>query len=216
MFDFLFEDGADAPVKTKAGLTPASKMGSAPAMQRDRVTKMEPPHAWPPPPASVPDDDPTYAQMKAKSDPYSQPAMRELEGYLEPLKGIITDPIKLYQAAIAQASAKSGITADKVVASFDAALASLESDRTIFEQKLESVTQRELTSKEDEVKGIDQKQADLQSQIKDLDTQRQLAFNAISLAKTKLQSAQSKFEAAYTRRKSEIEQQKSEITAVLR
>ena len=171
-----------------------------------------------PAPAYVPRgtrDNQFYTRLAKQTDLSAVPELAKIEAFAAPLASVITDKALRYKAALATAQSQGGLTKDAILKGFDALLNVLNSSAGTFNKQTDDVSRTEVEAKIAQISDINdaiqQKQkeiADLQQQVKSMQSQTEVS-------RAKLQEAKSNFAAALERRRAEIQQQRKEFETIL-
>jgi glucuronate isomerase len=160
-------------------------------------------------PATVTDNPDLYNQIFQKTDFDQTSAGQVLQKYLAPLANIPMDQSQKFKVALAQATAQEGLTADKVIATFDGLLVALQNETSAFSDAVAGQTDHEVTQRQNQI-------ANIQAQIQQLQQQlTQLSTDSVT-AQSKISVATNQFSMASSRRKLELEQQKAQYAAMLK
>lgn len=160
-------------------------------------------------------DNQFYARLAKQTELSVVPELAKIEGFAAPLASVITDKSLRYKAALATAQSQGGPTRDAILKGFDSLLGVLNSSATAFNKQRDEVARTEVEAKLAQITDINdaiqQKQkeiADLQQQVKSMQSQAEIS-------RAKLTEAKSNFAAALERRKAEIQQQRKEFETIL-
>ena len=160
-------------------------------------------------------DNQFYARLAKQTDLSAVPELAKIEGFAAPLASVITEKSLRYKAALATAQSQGGLTKDAILKGFDSLLGVLNSSAASFNKQTDEVAKTEVDAKlariSDVNDAIQQKQkeiADLQQQVKSMQSQAEIS-------RTKLTEAKANFAAALERRKAEIQQQRKDFETML-
>jgi len=205
LHDAVFvDDGGNKKHETPApAATPAPSIGFNSAMK-------QPPQPWPAAPAPTMTDNPdVYNQILTKTDFEQTAAGQTLQKYLAPLANIPMDQTQKFKVALAQATAQEGLTADKIIATFDGLLVALQNEAQGFNDFVGQQTDHEVTQRNNQIASIQAQITQLQQQLTQLSTD-------LVNAQSKISVANNQFSMASSRRKIELEQQKAQYAAMLK
>jgi hypothetical protein len=160
-------------------------------------------------------DNQFYTRLAKQTDLSAVPELAKIEAFAAPLASVITDKALRYKAALATAQSQGGLTKDAILKGFDALLNVLNSSAGTFNKQTDDVSRTEVEAKIAQISDINdaiqQKQkeiADLQQQVKSMQSQTEVS-------RAKLQEAKNNFAAALERRRAEIQQQRKEFETIL-
>jgi hypothetical protein len=201
--DALFTDDGKKPAQ------PATPVAPTPAIGFNSAIK-QPPQPWPAAPAPAITENPDlYNQILQKTDFDQTAAGQLLQKYLAPLANIPMDQSQKFKVALAQASAQEGLTADKVIATFDGLLVALQNETAAFSDAVAAQTDHEVTQRQSQITNVQAQIQQLQQQLTQLSTDSVTAQSKISVATNQ-------FSMISQRRKLELEQQKAQYAAMLK
>jgi hypothetical protein len=211
----------EEPEKTPASPTPAAAPTAAPSFASQFAPSFAPAAASAASPAVfaapldtgvVPDNDQAYRRLLSKTDFEATDVAATIHKYLEPLKAIpdsVMSPNIKFKTAVIQAQAQAGLTADAILAVFDALQAKLQQEKDAFGTKAQQFASSEITGRQDRIGQISAQITQLQQQLAQLSGE-------LADAQGKSTLVQSQFAAAAQRRGSEIEQQKAQYASMLK
>jgi hypothetical protein len=157
-----------------------------------------------------------YKKILAKTDFQSTPVSATIHKYLDPLSAIpAMDDRTKFKTAVVQARAQEGLTAEKILATFDGLKVALQNEQESFTATAESTKDQEITHRQQKVQQITDAIAAKQKEISQL--QQQLSRESTDLveAQGKIQRAESQFTIAAQRRAVEIDQEKAKYASLL-
>jgi uncharacterized protein YoxC len=160
-------------------------------------------------PSTVAEDDDVYRRILARTDFDATEAGATVQKFLAPLASLPMDTALKFKTAVAQASAQTGLTAEKVLGTFDQLEAALDQERDAFTRKAQQFAEREVNGRSQRINEITAQIGKLQQELSTLSTE-------LVQAQTKAAHAEGQFTAAVERRRSEIEQQKAQYAALLK
>ena len=170
----------------------------------------QPPQSWPPAPASTMTDNPdVYNQILQKTNFDQTDAGQILQKYLTPLASIPMDQSQKFKVALAQATAQEGLTADKIIATFNGLLVALQNETSGFGDYVTQQTDQEVTQRSKQI-------TDIQTQINQLQQQLAQLSTELVTAQSKISVVTNQFSMASSRRKIELEQQQAQYAAMLK
>jgi len=155
------------------------------------------------------DGDDAYRRILAKTDFDSTDTGATIQKFLAPLANLPMDAALKFKTAVAQASAQTGLSADKILATFDGLEAALGKEHDAFTLKAQQFTDREVNGRSQRISEITTQIGKLQQELSELSTE-------LVQAQSKASNAEAKFTAALDRRRSEIQQQKAQYAALLK
>lgn len=216
---FVEDDGATAakpaPVPTKA---PTSNFNFG----TTAATGFPPPSTVPSPaspfavPGTVVLDEAVYQRVFKLTDFDQTDVGKAVHKYYDALEGTGLDPNTRFKSALKQAGAIDGITADRVLATFDQLLSTLAAEGDKFGKIVEAQTQKEVVARQQHQQQISDQIAQLTQQIADLQAQHTQLSAELVDAQGKISNAQTQFGLASSRRSNEINQQKAQFAALLK
>jgi hypothetical protein len=207
LHDAIFTDDGKKPAAHQA--TPAAAPAVAPIPATILPGIGFTPKTYGAAPATMTENPDLYNQILQKTDFDQTTAGQLLQKYLAPLANIPMDQSQKFKVALAQASAQEGLTADKVIATFDGLLVSLQNETSAFSDAVSAQTDHEVTQRQSQI-------ADIQTQIQQLQQQlTQLSTDSVT-AQSKISVATNQFSMISQRRKLELEQQKAQYAAMLK
>jgi hypothetical protein len=161
---------------------------------------------------AVPNDDPVYKKLLAKTDFEGTDVAATIHKYLDPLKVIadsVMPPNVKFKTAVLQASAQAGLNEAVILGAFDRLKAQLQQEQDAFEEKARQFASREVSNRQDRIAQITTQISQLQQELAGLSGE-------LVEAQGKATRAQSQFNAAAQRRAIEIEQQKAQYASLLK
>lgn len=160
-------------------------------------------------------DNQFYTRLAKQTDLSAVPELAKIEAFAAPLSSVINDKALRYKAALATAQSQGGLTKDAILKGFDNLINVLNSSAATFNKQTDEVSRTEVDAKLTQVtdvnETIQQKQkeiADLQQQVRNLQSQTEAS-------RSKLQEAKANFASALERRRAEIQQQRREFETIL-
>lgn len=161
---------------------------------------------------TVPDDDPVYKRLLAKTDFEGTEIAATIHKFLDPLKVIadsVMPPNVKFKTAVLQASAQAGLTEAGILSAFDRLKAQLQQEQDAFDEKARQFAGREISNRQERI-------AEITNQISQLQQELAKLSGELVEAQGKATRAQSQFTAAAQRRAIEIEQQKAQYASLLK
>jgi hypothetical protein len=171
-----------------------------------------------PPPAYVPTgtrDNQFYTRLAKQTDLSAVPELAKIEAFAAPLASVITDKSMRYKAALATAQSQSGLTKDAILKGFDALQNVLNSSASTFNKQTDEVSRTEVDAKIAQISDLNEAVQQKQKEIADLQQQVKSMQSQAEVSRAKLQEAKSNFAAALERRRAEILQQRKEFETIL-
>jgi len=210
----IVEDDPDPKSSTSPPTHHDGKASSPPASSRESVTA-----------ASVEsasynslgeETDHVYKKILAKTDFQSTPVASTIHKYLDPLSEIpAMDERTKFKTAVVQARAQEGLTAEKILATFDGLKVALQNEQESFAATAEATKDQEITSRQKKVQEISDAIAAKQQEISQLQQQLSQMSTGLVEAQGKIQRAESQFTIAAQRRAVEIDQEKAKYVSLL-
>lgn len=158
-----------------------------------------------------------YKKILAKTDFQATSIAATIHKYLDPLSEISSmDERTRFKTAVVQARAQEGLTEEKILATFDGLKVALQNEQESFAAAAETTKQREIASREKNVKDITDAVTAKQREISDLQQQLTQMSTQLVEAQGKIQRAQSQFTIAAQRRAVEIDQEKAKYASLLK
>jgi hypothetical protein len=153
-------------------------------------------------------DENVYKRVLAKTDFEATDTAAVIHKYLDAMADLPLDANTKFKTAIAQAKKLEGLTEERILATFDGLKVALQHEVEVFQQNADNFVKNEVTARQDKLAQIQQQIADLQAQ------QTQLAQD-FAEAQSKATNAQTQFNLAAQRRATEIDQQKAQFATML-
>lgn len=160
--------------------------------------------------------DNTFAQsLKAKTNFDTTDVGKQVAHEMKPLEGIasLTESDKINIAL--KAGAEEGLTAEKIIATFDSLLQTLESENSGFQNAVAAATQSGPEAIKAQIQAEADKIVDLEAQITAARAKQSDLSTELIKASTKIQTNTMQFNAAYEARKSELSSAKSHYQSIL-
>jgi chromosome segregation ATPase len=156
-----------------------------------------------------------YTRLAKQTDLSAVPELAKIEGFAAPLATVITDKSLRYKAALATAQSQGGLTKDAILKGFDSLLMVLNSSATTFNKQTDDVLRTEVDAKIAQIGDINESMQQKQKEIADLQQQVKSLQSQTEVSRAKLQEAKNNFAAALERRRTEIQQQRKEFETIL-
>jgi hypothetical protein len=156
-----------------------------------------------------------YKKILAKTDFQSTPIAATIHKYLDPLSAIAMDDRTRFKTAVVQARAQEGLTAEKILATFDGLKVALQNEQQSFAATAEATKDQEIAHRQQKVQQIGDAIAAKQKEISDLQQQLSRESTELVEAQSKIQRAESQFTIAAQRRAVEIDQEKAKYASLL-
>jgi hypothetical protein len=160
-------------------------------------------------------DNQFYARLAKQTDLSAVPELAKIEQYAAPLASVITEKSLRYKAALATAQAQGGLTKDAILKGFDTLLNALDSSAKTFEKQTNEVGKTEVDAKLGQINEMNDAILQKQKEIADLQQQVKSVQSQAEVSRGKLQEAKSNFASALERRRAEIQQQRKEFETIL-
>jgi hypothetical protein len=187
---------------------PTAAAAATPAPATPAFTFNQPTYSVTRPTPAVTDNLDLYNQIFQKTDFDQTTAGQLIQKYSAPLASVVADPTLRTKAAVATAG-QEGLTADKVLATFDGLLVALQNETQAFNDAVAAQTDHEVTQRQSQITNIQAQIQQLQQQL------TQLSTDSVT-AQGKISSATNQFAMVASRRKLELEQQKAQYAAMLK
>lgn len=158
----------------------------------------------------------TFAQtLKNKTDFDQTDIGKQVAHEMKPLEGIasLTEADKINIAL--KAGAEEGLTAEKIIATFDSLLQTLESENSGFQTAVAAATQSGPEAIKAQIQAEADKIVDLEAQITATRAKQSDLSTELIKVSTKIQTNTMQFNAAYEARKSELISAKSHYQSIL-
>jgi len=159
-------------------------------------------------PGSVALDEGVYQKVLAKTNFETTPACISIHKYYDAMEGMPMDIKTKFKMAIAQAAKLDGLTADKILATFDGLKTALAADANNFAKFAEEREKTQITSRQTKIQQIT-------DQITALETQHTQLAAELADEQNKHVAGTTQYALAQQRRATEIDQQKAEFAALL-
>ena len=157
-----------------------------------------------------------YKKILAKTDFQSTAVAATIRKYLDPLSAIPSlDEKTKFKTAVVQARAQEGLTAEKILATFDGLRVALQNEQASFAATADSTKRQEITDRQKKVQEITDALAAKQKEIAQLQQRLSEVSTDLVEAQGKIQRAESQFTIAAQRRAVEIDQEKAKYTSLL-
>jgi hypothetical protein len=160
-------------------------------------------------------DNQFYARLAKQTDLSAVPELAKIEQYAAPLATVITEKSLRYKAALATAQAQGGLTKDAILKGFDTLLNALDSSAKTFEKQTNEVGKTEVDAKLGQINEMNDAILQKQKEIAELQQQVKSVQSQAEVSRGKLQEAKSNFASALERRRAEIQQQRKEFETIL-
>ncbi len=129
--------------------------------------------------------------------------------YLTPLLSLPIEEHAKYKAALAQASAQEGLTAEKILATFDGLKTVLQGEVAHFEETASTMEKNDIADKQNQLTELDNKIHELQSQRESLSIE-------VNTSKQRINKVRTEFSAAVDKLSHELENQKAHYAGLLK
>jgi hypothetical protein len=139
-----------------------------------------------------------------------------LRKFLVPLEGLGLDEKTKYKAALATANAQQGLTADKVLETFDTLLTTLHGEQGNFQRALDQFESKEIKDRQNRLKQVSDQIAQKKKELEDLTAQLSVVSGQLARAQQDEQQVQNDFSKAMQARATEISQQKERYSTLLK
>ena len=126
------------------------------------------------------------------------------------------DPNTKFKTALGMAKKRDGLTADKVLATFDQLRAALKAESDKFATSVNNMVMKEVTARQVTLDTISATIAQKQKDIEALQQQHTQVNAELADAQTKVSNATTQFGLAAQRRSAEIDQQQAQFAALLK
>jgi hypothetical protein len=153
-------------------------------------------------------DEGVYQKVLAKTNFETTPACISIHKYYDAMEGMPMDIKTKFKMAIAQAAKLDGLTADKILATFDGLKTALAADANNFAKFAEEREKTQITSRQTKIQQIT-------DQITALETQHTQLAAELADEQNKHVAGTTQYALAQQRRATEIDQQKAEFAALL-
>jgi hypothetical protein len=195
---------------TPAPMTPGFGVAIAPGLQQPSVAVS--PFSVP---SSVVLDDAVYQRVLDKTNFDSTDVGRAMHKYYDALEGAGLDQNTRFKTALTQAAALDGISADKVIATFDSLKTALQQENDHFANIVSQQNKNEVVSRQIKLQQIADQITQKQQEIAQLNQQAAQLNGEVVDAQNKITSATTQMQLASVRRANEIDQQKAQFTVLL-
>ncbi len=149
-----------------------------------------------------------YEMLRSKTSFEDSETGVELAKYLKPLESLPLDERMKLKSAMAQASAQSGLTVERLLATFDGLKQNLQHEIQKFHDFATAQTDSEVTTRTQQMEEIKGQIEKLQQQLIQLSSEK-------ANEEGKVAHARSEFEAAVSTRNAELDQQKAHYASLL-
>ena len=157
-----------------------------------------------------------YRKILTKTDFQNTPVAATIHKYLDPLSAIpAMDERTKFKTAVVQAKAQEGLTAEKILATFDGLKVALQNEQESFAATAEAMKDQEITNRQKKVQEITDAIAAKQKEISQLQQRLSQMSAELVEAQSKIQRAESQFTIAAQRRAAEIDQEKAKYVSLL-
>ena len=137
--------------------------------------------------------------------------------YLDPLASLAAlDEHTRFKTAFLQARAQDGLSAEKVLGTFDGLKVALSNEQKEFDAAAQETEQQDIGGRQKEVKDISETIAQKQAEIAQLTQQLATVSTELTTAQTKIQRARSQFASAANRRSAELDNEKAKYVDLLK
>jgi len=157
-----------------------------------------------------------YKKILAKTDFLATPIAATIHKYLDPLSAIpAMDERTKFKTAVVQARAQEGLTAEKILATFDGLKVALQNEQESFAATAEATKAQEIANRQKKVQEITDAISAKQKEISQLQQRLSQVSTELVEAQGKIQRAESQFTIAAQRRTVEIDQEKAKYVSLL-
>jgi hypothetical protein len=157
-----------------------------------------------------------YKKILAKTDFQFTPVAATIHKYLDPLSAIPSlDERTKFKTAVVQAKAQEGLTAERILATFDGLKVALQNEKESFAATAEATKEQEVTDRQKKVQEITDAMTAKQKEIAQLQQRLSQVSTDLVVAQGKIQRAESQFTIAAQRRAVEIDQEKAKYISLL-
>jgi hypothetical protein len=157
-----------------------------------------------------------YKKILAKTDFLATPVAATIHKYLDPLSAIpAMDERTKFKTAVVQARAQEGLTAEKILATFDGLKVALQHEQESFGATAEATKEQEIANRQKKVQEITDAISAKQKEISQLQQRLSQVSTELVEAQGKIQRAESQFTIAAQRRAVEIDQEKAKYVSLL-
>ena len=208
----IVEDDPD-PKASSSNQSPAAQTSSSASMAHDSVSAAAPvggSYA-----ALSEETEHVYKKILAKTDFLATPIAATIHKYLDPLSAIAMDERTKFKTAVVQARAQEGLTAEKILATFDGLKVALQNEQESFAATAEATKAQEIANRQKKVQEITDAISAKQKEISQLQQRLSQVSTELVEAQGKIQRAESQFTIAAQRRAVEIDQEKAKYVSLL-
>jgi hypothetical protein len=149
-----------------------------------------------------------YQNLLKKTNFDSTEAGKTLQKYLHPLESVPLDPGTKNKMALAQAREIEGLTADKVLATFDGLKVTLKQEEDHFNDLMSQAQAKEVDGRQAQINSLSEEINAKQAQLVQLSTD-------MASMQNKIQQKKMEFSSAVQTRASELDQQKAHYQGIL-
>jgi hypothetical protein len=167
-------------------------------------------------PGTVVLDDAVYQRVLDKTNFEKTQPGQIIHKYYEALEESGMDANARFKTAMKQASKLEGVTADKVLQTFDDLKTALQAEGDKFARAVDNQSQKEIVGRQQRLQQISDQISQLTQQQNDLQTQHTQISAELADANNQVTSAQTQMQLAMSRRSQEIDTQKAQFTGLLR
>ena len=128
---------------------------------------------------------------------------------------VIPDKSLRYKAALATAQSQGGLTKAAILKGFDSLLNVLDSSAASFTRQSDEIAKTEVDARSAQIGDVNNAVMQKQKEIADLQQQVKSMQSQLEVSRAKLQDAKANFASALEKRKAEIQQQRKEFETIL-
>jgi len=161
-------------------------------------------------------DEAVYQKVLDKTNFDSTPTAVTIHKYLDAMEGTPLDPTTKFKTALQQAARLEGLTADKVLATFDQLKQLLKAESDKFTTSVNNMVAKEVTARQATLDQISATIAQKQKDIEQLQATHTQVAAELADAQTKVSNATTQFGLAAQRRSAEIDQQQAQFAALVK
>jgi len=161
-------------------------------------------------------DEAVYQKVFEKTDFEKTPTAAVIHGYLDSMEDSPLDPNTKFKTALGMAKKRDGLTADKVLATFDQLRAALKAESDKFATSVNNMVAKEVTARQTQLQQIADMIAAAQKQIVAYQDQHTQVSAELADAQSHVSNATTQFGLATQRRSQEIDNQQVQFAALLK
>jgi len=161
-------------------------------------------------------DEAVYKTVLDKTNFDNTTTAAMIHKYLDAMEGTPLDPTAKFKTALQQAARLEGLTADKVLATFDTLKQLLKAESDRFATSVNNMVTKEVTARQNQLQQIADTIAQKQHEIEQLQMTHTQVAGELADAQTKVSNATTQFGLAAQRRSAEIDQQQAQFSALLK